>query len=217
LAQSEVNTLTAELAATARRIDEIRSSLAPDSAIAEATARLRVFASVTAVSDSLVAAVRHRMAAVEYELGSLSTLRDLLPQLKSARASLPGLRREFSLVQRAHDEAASALAGIDQLDVGETSGELARRARELVSPITAGRNIGLIEHHCPLCSASHTDKSFQTGTTEAEAAAARIDEIATAAAQREARYRTAASELAEQRRRQGQPSRPPAVAGAQKD
>ena len=40
LAQSEVNTLTAELAAAARRIDEIQSSLASESAIAEATGRL---------------------------------------------------------------------------------------------------------------------------------------------------------------------------------
>jgi chromosome segregation protein len=98
LAQSEVNSLTAELAATARRNDEIRSSLASDSAIAEATARLQVFADVKATSDSLIGAARHRMAAVELELGSLSTLRNLLPRRKSAQDSLPKLGVELSVV-----------------------------------------------------------------------------------------------------------------------
>ncbi|BBD41310.1 chromosome segregation protein SMC (plasmid) [Aminobacter sp. Y103A] len=201
-AQGEVNTLTAELAATARRLDELRSSLASDSAIAEATTRLRLFADTTATPDSLTGAVRHRMAAVDYELGELSSLRDRLNQFGSARASLPNLYRELSSVQRACDEAERSLAAIVEVDAEETSGDLARRARDLVSLIAAGRNLGLIEHHCPLCSASHTEQSFQTGSAEAEAAAGRIDEIATAIAQREEQHRAAAKALSEQKQRQ---------------
>jgi DNA repair exonuclease SbcCD ATPase subunit len=202
LGQGEVNSLTAELAAAARRIDEIRSSLASDSAIAEATARLRAFASTTATSESLSGVVRLRMATVEVELESLSTLRDLLPRLNSTRTSLRELRDELLLVRHARDQAANALAAsIPPLDVEKTSGELARRARELVSLIMTGRTVGLIEQHCPLCSAQHSEESFQSGTLEAEAAAARIDEIAAAVGQREEQYRIAASALAEQEER----------------
>ena len=201
LAQSEVNTLTAELAAAARRIDEIQSSLASESAIAEATGRLGVFASATAASGGLIGLVRLRMAAVEAELGSLSALRGLLPQLTSARAALPQLRNELSLIQNARDQAANALAKIPSTDIEVNAGELARRARELVSLIIAGRRVGLIEHHCPICSAPHSEESFQSGTIEAEAAATRIDEIAAAVARREAEYRTAASALAKHEER----------------
>ena len=141
------------------------------------------------------------MAAVEAELGSLSALRGLLPQLTSARAALPQLRNELSLIQNARDQAANALAKIPSTDIEVNAGELARRARELVSLIIAGRRVGLIEHHCPICSAPHSEESFQSGTIEAEAAATRIDEIAAAVARREAEYRTAASALAKHEER----------------
>ena len=119
----------------------------------------------------------------------------------SARAALPELRNELSVIQKERDQAASALAKIPPLDAEVNSGELARRARELVSLIMAGRRVGLIEHHCPICSTPHSEDSFRSGTIEAEAAAARIDEIAAAAAHREAEHRTAASALAEHEER----------------
>ena len=213
-AQVEVNALTSELAATARRIDELRSSLSSDSAIAEAIARLRLFADapllltdLPGTPDQLTRAVRHRMAAIEFELGALSSLRNLLPGLERARASLPILSEELSLVQHAHDEAAralaaSVLAASTDVDMKEASGELAQRARDLVSLVAAGRKLGLIEEHCPLCSALHTEQSFHMGVAKAEAAAARIDAIATAIAQREAQQQAAANALAEQERQQ---------------
>jgi chromosome segregation protein len=202
MAQREVTALTADFAATARRVDEIRSSLVSDTTIAEAIAGLQGFTNSTAPSDSLIGLARDRMAAVEHEINSLSSLRDLLPRFDDAHAILPDLLEELSSAQHARDEAANALAAIPQPAVTETSGDYARLAREVISLITKGRAIGLVEHHCPLCSTDHTISSFQIGTAEAEAAAARIDEIAASVAMREQQYQAAATWFAREEQRQ---------------
>lgn len=201
MAHNEVNEMRAEVATSARRIDEMRASLATDVAIAEATTRLREFADSTASADGLSGPARQRIAALEQELDALSSMRDLLPQLESARTLVPRLRAELSSCEKARDEARAALASFSDLDVEQSSGELARQARELVSIIAEGRRIGLIDDSCPVCSAPHTQQSFDAGTIEAERAAARIHEVATGLAQREARYRAAEAVIAEEEQR----------------
>ena len=90
--------------------------------------------------------------------------------------------------------ASSAVSDL-ALEVDEAASTFAARANDLVNLIAQGRRLGLIEHHCPLCSAQHSDGSFEAGLLEAEAAAKRIDAIAAELAIREQQAAAARLEL----------------------
>jgi chromosome segregation protein len=193
LAQNEINSLTTALAATGRRTDELRSSLYSEAAVADATARLRQFTDTNAPLDNIIGPARLRIATVENELGALSSVRRVLPRLEQNRTFVLELRAELPETISLHEKTREELAAIDEVETDRSSSEIADRARQIVLLIQAGRTVGLVEQHCPLCSSPHTDASFQEGLAEAELAAARIDEIAATLAQREARRRAAAS------------------------
>lgn len=202
-AQAEVTNLTNDVSSAARRIDELRLSLASSQAIGEATDRLRAFVDAPAASaDTLVDTARRRIAAVEFELQNLATLRDLLPQYEMARANLPDLGRQLALAATAQREAQERLNSFGTVEQADRSSELATQARSLIALIREGRKIGLIEHHCPLCATGHSDASFAAGTLEAEAVASRIDEIAAELAVREGEIATAQAEQTECQQRE---------------
>jgi chromosome segregation protein len=191
-AQSDVVSLTTEVSSATRRIDELRQSLASEEAVAEATERLRSFVDAPSAGvEPLLSAARRRIAAVEAELQGLASLKDLLPHYRGAQTDRPDIERQLEAATR---EAQGQLNVLGTVEQPERSSELAMQARSLIALIREGRRIGLIEHHCPLCAAGHSDESFASGTAEAEAGASRIDEIATELAVREGQL-TAAREV----------------------
>ena len=175
-ALAEISNLTNGVSSAARQIDELRLSLASSQAIAEASDRLRAFVDAPAASaDALVSTARRWIAAVEFELQTLASLRDSFPQYEMARANLPDLGRQLALAETAQREARERLNGFGAVEQADRSSELAIQARSLIALIREGRKIGLMEHRCPLCAAGHSDASFAAGTFEAEAVASRID------------------------------------------
>jgi chromosome segregation protein len=202
-AQMEVTKLSNDVSSAATRIDELRLSLASSQAIAEATDRLRAFVDAPAASaDTLVGTARRRIAAVELELQTLASLREQFPQYELARANLPELERQLAPATIAVRGAQERLEGFGTVEQISRSSELATQARSLITLIREGRKIGLIEHHCPLCAAGHSDESFAAGTLEAEAVASRIDEIAAGLAVREDEIATARATLIERQERE---------------
>ena len=158
-AQSEVVSLTTEVSSATRRIDELRQSLASEEAVAEATERLRSFVDAPSAGvDTLLSTARRRIAAVEAELQGLASLKDLLPQYRGAQTDWPDIERQLALIEAAKREAQEQLNVLGTVEQPERSSELAMQARSLIALIREGRRIGLIEHHCPLCAAGHSDE-----------------------------------------------------------
>ncbi len=194
--QTEVASLTSDVSSAARRIDELRLSLASSQAIAEASDRLRAFVDAPAASvDTLISTAQKRTVAVELELETIDALKDLRPQYEIARADLPYLDPLLEAATAAVLEAKERLESLEIVDRAGLSSELASQAGAIITLIQEGRKLGLIEHRCPLCATEHSDASFAAGTVAAEAVASRIDAIAARLALRDIEIAVARTEL----------------------
>ncbi|WP_430418957.1 AAA family ATPase [Phenylobacterium sp.] len=196
--QVEVSNLANELANASRRIDELRSSLATDSALADAASRLRVRMGAPSLTiEHVSTSARSWVATAQLRLRELRALLDGWGAYESSRGELDAIELEIGSLEKDVEAARAELAELVAPTLAEASSQLANQARELLSLIRDGRRLGLVEHHCPLCAVEHTPASFETGLKNAEQAATRIDAFAAELALREQEYARAESQLQE--------------------
>lgn len=195
--RNEVTSLTSEASSAARRMDELRTLLVSEDVLAGATARLRVFAATEAAPEALSGPVRERIAAIELELETIERLLSQQPAMVQAQGRMAELEAAVLVAEIAETAASERQTFLQSDPLDAPAGEIAARARNLMALIHHGRQLGLVEHHCPLCSAAHSDDSFAHGIEQAEVAVTRIDKLAADLARRENDARIAAGALAD--------------------
>lgn len=184
-AEEDVTTANAEVAATARRLDETRANLVDDAVISEAAARLRSFCNTNLPPDQLASVARERIARTLGEIEALTTLAKQWPDIESKRSRSEDLA---ALVATARAQREAAVARLNQLPAsvgGESFSALATEARSLVELVTLGRRVGLHDDRCPLCATKQSEEQFTTGTRFIEDLAKQLDEKAASAEQQE--------------------------------
>lgn len=148
-AQHEVSNANTEVAATARRVDEIRANLLAESAIAEASARLRQFANSEVPPDRLSGPVRQRIANLTSAIASLVELASQSEIVANDRQRLPSLDEATrqATVRRAAAEA--ALVAVQPADATASSA-LSAAAKNIIELVALGKKVGLQDGQCPL-------------------------------------------------------------------
>jgi chromosome segregation protein len=191
-AKADENAANAAIVEATRRIDEIRTSLAPETAIAEATATMvRLLAHGSTPPDQLVSPAREYIAQRDREVRDLAGLLDRWQDFERAAVDLADLDAR-------HDAGKAAIAVLQARRAGLPNPEeeaLGNPTAELVAELHQLRNlgtrIGLVEHHCPLCAAGHDDASFAIGLARAAEIIGHIDARASEAAAEAGRRREA--------------------------
>lgn len=191
-AQQEVATANADVAAAARRLDEVRASLVAEAVMADAVERLRAFANTIAVADQLAGPVRERISVVGSEIESLQNLVDRWSAIEKERSRLQNLSDALEAVRKEREVATTTLQALPpatEKTVSATS--LDGEAQGLIALVNLGRQFGLRDGHCPLCAKGQSHEEFEHGMAVAEALAHRLSKAAALAAERE-QARTAA-------------------------
>jgi DNA repair exonuclease SbcCD ATPase subunit len=194
-AQIDVTATNVDIGVGARRVDEIRANLIAESAIAEASARLRQFADTVAPPDRLSGPVRRRIADLTPRITSLVQLASQAELIEADRERLNSLEEAVRLATARQVAAQAELEGIEPSET-TTSSALAEAAKNIVDLVALGRRIGLQDGQCPLCAKGQSHDEFVHGIGTAEALARRLDEAAAREAEREQRRKAAEQELA---------------------
>lgn len=201
-AQQDVNSANADVATAARRIDEVRATLASDTALGEAVQRLRTFTNTNAAPDQLSAPVRERIAQLQGQIELLSQIGTtwLAHEANlSLRERLVQATEEARLARTTADQALTAAVVPHQVT---SATALAEQAKRLVQLISLGRTAGLQNGQCPLCAKGQTHTEFEHGLAAAEDAAKRLNEGAALAAAAEEKRATAQIQAQNARKRQ---------------
>jgi energy-coupling factor transporter ATP-binding protein EcfA2 len=194
--QQEVTKLNGDVTTASRRIDEVLASLVADSVVAEATLRLRSFSKSEVAPDQLAGPVRERIASVVAEIDSMQGLSSRWAMVDQERARLPSLHESRETVTTEVAVAIQALADLGPRSDAMSSSGLAKQARDLIVLANLGRQLGLQDGRCPLCSTGQDHDHFLQGIATAEDLAKKLDEEAAQEAEREQTRRMAETRLA---------------------
>jgi energy-coupling factor transporter ATP-binding protein EcfA2 len=184
-AQQEVTSANTDVAAAARRLDEVRASLVADTVMAEVVKRLQAFANTVVAPDQLAGPVRERIAVVGAEIESLRSISDRWSAAEAERSRVAALSNSIEAANAEKDAAAAAVQALTSTPETISPSSLASEARDLIALVALGRQLGLRDGHCPLCEKGQSHQEFEHGIQTAEAVARRLNESAARAAERE--------------------------------
>ena len=184
-AQQDVTIANADVAAAARRLDEVRASLVAETVMAEVVERLQAFANTIITPDQLAGPVRARIAAVGAEIESLRSLSNRWKTAEAARSSIFILSKSVEATNAEKQAATAELQALTSTQVTAPASILADEASSLIALVALGRRLGLRDGHCPLCAKDQSHEEFKHGIDTAEALARRLNEEAARAAERE--------------------------------
>lgn len=194
--QQDVAKCNSELAAASRRIDELRSSLVSDAVLAEVIERLRAFAGSEIAADQLGGPARERVAQLENEFTLLEEVRREGVAAERARSELPALRQSVVDAAAQVEAIVESLAAISVSGFQQSASVYEKQARDVMNLVSLGRDIGLREGHCPLCTAERTPEQFADSLAAAEQLARSLNAQAAENAKKEDAKRQADSRLA---------------------
>jgi chromosome segregation ATPase len=177
-AQQEVTAATSEMAASARRLDEVRARLVSEEIVAESAARLRLFANTSAPIENLSGPVRETIASLMAEVESLRELVRAFEIASDARSSLTQLQEAVQAARDRLEKIQTESVGTAVQIPHEPAVAGAWEASQLASLIQVGRKLGLKDGHCPLCMADRSQEEFDEGLRTAEEIARRLNDDA---------------------------------------
>jgi chromosome segregation protein len=203
-AASRVKLLTAEaeqasqgLAQAVRQIDQARAALPATSLLSQAAARLQTSLRSTASPDKLPDIARRRIAELTSQFDTLSKLAQRFAPIEGLRKSLPELDER---VENVSEQVNSARLKLDECiaaaAIEPVSTALSEQARQLEALVNIGRNLGLLDGHCPLCESAIDHDQLHRGLVAALASARQLDAQAVEQAGKERARDAATSALA---------------------
>ncbi|MGO9445114.1 MAG: AAA family ATPase [Thiobacillaceae bacterium] len=195
-AQQDVTTTNAEVAASARRLDEVRAGLVDDIVMAGVVERLQMFANTILGADLLAGPVRARIAAVGAEIESLRRLSNHWNTAEEMRSRIDSLSASLQSANAEKDGATTALRAFSSMQETAAASGLNDLAGKLIALVALGRQLGLRDGHCPLCAKGQTHEEFEQGIEAAETLARRLNEDSARAAEREQARAAAERKLA---------------------
>jgi chromosome segregation protein len=184
-AQQDVTMANSEVATALRRLDEVRANLVAETVMADAVSRLRLFANTDVSPDLLAGPVRTRIAAVSAESESLRNLSNGWSKIEAERLRIESLSKSVETANAENEAAAEALKTFTSTQETASASALAEEARSLIALVALGRQLGLHDSHCPLCSKEQSHEEFSQGIETAELLARRLNLDAAQAAERE--------------------------------
>ena len=208
-ARTDVSNAHAAVAQGSRRIDEVRAAMAPDDAIAEAAGAIASMLGYgNTPADQLIAPAREFVAGRERAIRALSAILSSWEDFRQSSELLNSLEAD---IQAAKQLIADAQADRALLPDPKSASEGAP-SQQLISDLhelrQIGIKVGLLDHSCPLCAASHDEASFAAGLAETLKKIEHIDAQASEAAAEVARRReqvsTADRKIAEAQSRMSQ-------------
>ena len=190
--RTEVDAAARDVAAVARRIDDIRATVVEEQAIAGAVARLQLFAGSTAAPDQLFEPARAAIGERSRKLEQLAKLEVLWGEAEAAQGRLQKLEEAVVLAETAKERADASYATLTATgDAKSRSDAMAQEARAFSALVELGQRLGLRDGHCPLCASELTASEFAKGLALAESYAKRLDSEAVEDARREAATKAA--------------------------
>ena len=182
-AQRDVSAVNADIAAASRQIDEIRGALVEQHSIVDGIQRLQAFTASTATGSDLAVLARHRLSLESERIRGLRSLLERFDEIASRRPELARRDDELKAAEQKVTDAQEAL--LSPYPGTLPSSSLSVEVKRMVQLLSLGREIGLRDGKCPLCSSAQSPEHFHEGLAEVEAIAKRLDEAAVAAARRE--------------------------------
>jgi DNA repair exonuclease SbcCD ATPase subunit len=183
---SEAEQANQNLQSAVRQIDQARAALPAKSMVSEAIGRLQSILHSTASADQLPDVARRRMADMAKDIDLLGSMAQQFQQMQKLRGSLSGMEAELA---RTELTVASAKSRLEECfttaAAAPESTALSKQARQLVSLVNLGRELGLRHGSCPLCESGIGHLEFQSGLDAALMAARQLDAKAVEQAEKE--------------------------------
>lgn len=195
-AQQDVTAANSDVALAARRLDEVRSSLVAEDAMAQVVGRLQAFANTALAPDQLAGPVRELIAVKTAEIESLQKLSNQWNGVEAQRSRMDALSKSVESANAEKEAAAVALQLLTSTPDTISASALADEARSLIALAAMGRRLGLRNGNCPLCQKGQSHEEFEQGIQAAEAVARRLNEDAARAAESEQMRAVAEMKLA---------------------
>lgn len=193
--EQEVTVANADVAAAARRLDELRAGLVGEKVVGDAVERLRAFSNSVVAPDQLAGPVREKIAAVGGEIEELQSIANQWAGVQTERLGADALSKVVDTANAERLAAALAFSTLPSTPDVPSASSLAEDARSLVALASLGRKIGLRDGHCPLCAKGQAHEEFEHGIHIAEDTARRLNENAARAAEYEQKRRSAEARL----------------------
>ncbi len=186
-AAQEAESAIRALTAARSRIDELGSSIAEDSVIADALQRLQVVTGTTTDVSSIGEAARLTIASLAEKVEAYYALFDGWAAYEKSKQERDGLQSEINNADHEIEQAKSVLDSLPAIQSAEGSTITSQRAADLLLLADLGRHIGLKHGHCPLCDSSRGADDFARGIAAAESLAKELDAQAVEQAETERR------------------------------
>lgn len=194
-ADREVATATQEAATAGKRIDELRSAIAEEVAVASAVERLQAFTGSTAAADEIVEVARLALADRARQLENLRDLQMAWASHEAGRQRGQELIASMQAAERVASHAEAQLAALI-VPATEASKAISDRARDLLALAALGRRLGLGQGHCPLCDSEQSDADYIRAIALVEEQARQLNARAVEQSQLEERRRSEDERLA---------------------
>lgn len=183
----KVSLLQAELGRTLSTLTEARSAADRQPDVAEAEAAIKQLApDLEATSGDLSEKLRRRLAERKQSSHSIAEIIEQFEALME-EAALFESDKGTAIIKSAEDVASAAASALEQaMRDHETASAIAKAeheadtfASQMISLLSHGEEIGLIEGHCPLCDAVRSDSEFALAIKGARERLSRRGEAAT--------------------------------------
>lgn len=139
-AQRNVTSLSSDLTAATRRVDDLRANLIADDVLANAARRAQAFTKSEKAVDQLAGPVREWIAQTNAEIEALRTLASQWKATEQARTSVPELGKTRDAAV-AEERAATSLVEESRKRMVVPPSMLAQQARDLITLVNLGRQL----------------------------------------------------------------------------
>lgn len=152
---------------TTTRIEQLRARISEDSAIKEATKFLQEYLALNLPADSLIPTGRNAISSKREIIETLEKLKIELANQAGNQKVLVDLRQKQETIEKQiadlDEKIEAASQAYTEFIENQQLLKPEEHTRMLSELLEIGRELGLVEDHCPLCNAPHTTNTFSAG------------------------------------------------------
>ena len=149
------------------KIEQLRARISDDAAIKDATKFLREYLAINLPPDDLIPAGREAISRKKELIETLEKLRVELINQAENQIILEDTKRKQGIfeinINELDKKIVAASNSYKNFIENQQLLKPEERTRMLSELLEVGQELGLVEQHCPLCNASHTNESFTAG------------------------------------------------------
>ena len=196
-ATQELDRANFEVRNSVVELDRVRTRLSESPALGNAVSSLRELLGSTASVEKIGDLGRRRLAEIGSVLDLLQSLLKDWPNIERVRSEISTSDTEVETLRSALAKSEGELeTHFEELRSRPPSSALSQQARQLQQLVTLGKDIGLLEEHCPLCNSAIDAGRYEQGLDVALKIARGLDEQAVEQVTRERARDEAAERVA---------------------